>query len=157
MHALCTCQLGTLPSRALDPVNSDLSVYFGAHRQAAALLTQLGATAASRQLSGAVLYYLDRSSSQMLGCAARMDLGDVTFHHGWTLHSAPAQPKHSETRAALSVTYFADGARLLPRTGFGLRKAMHHTEDQESYADWIKELPQDGVARHKLLPLVYGI
>lgn len=40
-----------------------------------------------------------------------MAAGDATFHHGWTLHSAPANPS-SRMRPVMTVIYFADGARL---------------------------------------------
>ena len=42
-----------------------------------------------------------------------LDLGDATCHHGWCLHYASPQPEDSDARAALSVSYFADGARVL--------------------------------------------
>lgn len=47
----------------------------------------------------------------LLGQAAEMKAGSATFHSGWTLHSAP--PNFSERmRPAMTVIYFADGARL---------------------------------------------
>ena len=36
-----------------------------------------------------------------------------TIHHGWTLHWAPEQPASQPARAAWTVSYFADGARIL--------------------------------------------
>lgn len=47
----------------------------------------------------------------------RMELGDVSWHHGWTLHAAGPQPRRSPPRLALAVSYFADGARLLDTKG----------------------------------------
>lgn len=44
-------------------------------------------------------------------CGA-MQAGDATFHSGWTLHSAPGNAT-DRMRAAMTVIYFADGARLL--------------------------------------------
>ena len=84
-----------------------------------------------------------------------MEVGDVSFHHGWTLHTAPAQPKKSEARLALSITYFADGARLLPRRGKAVRRHLQHHEDYESYSGWINDLRDGAVAQHDLLPVVY--
>jgi len=46
-----------------------------------------------------------------------MRAGDVTFHYGWTLHRAPANPS-KEMRAVMTVIYFEDGARLMPLTDF---------------------------------------
>jgi hypothetical protein len=37
--------------------------------------------------------------------------GDATFHHGWTLHSAPANPS-GLMRSVMTVIYFSDGAKL---------------------------------------------
>ena len=37
--------------------------------------------------------------------------GDATFHRGWTLHSAPANPT-ATMRSVLTVIYYADGARV---------------------------------------------
>lgn len=42
-----------------------------------------------------------------------LDLGDATCHHGWCLHYASPQSEDSEPRAALSVSYFAEGAKVL--------------------------------------------
>jgi hypothetical protein len=40
-----------------------------------------------------------------------MQAGDATFHAGWTLHSSEANCS-DQTRAALVVVYYADGARI---------------------------------------------
>jgi hypothetical protein len=37
--------------------------------------------------------------------------GDATFHRGWTLHSAGANPT-AELRPAMTIIYFADGIRI---------------------------------------------
>jgi ectoine hydroxylase-related dioxygenase (phytanoyl-CoA dioxygenase family) len=39
--------------------------------------------------------------------------GDASFHGGWTLHSAPAN-RTDTVREAMTVIYFADGARVGP-------------------------------------------
>ena len=39
--------------------------------------------------------------------------GDATFHAGWTLHSAPANPSGT-LREVMTVIYFADGTRVGP-------------------------------------------
>ena len=48
---------------------------------------------------------------RLTSCGA-MKAGDVSFHSGWTLHSAPAN-QTGITREAMTIIYFADGARLL--------------------------------------------
>jgi ectoine hydroxylase-related dioxygenase (phytanoyl-CoA dioxygenase family) len=41
-----------------------------------------------------------------------MSAGDATFHAGWTMHRAPANPSQT-MREVMTIIYFADGARLL--------------------------------------------
>lgn len=41
-----------------------------------------------------------------------MPTGDITWHHGWTLHSSPSNPR-DEARTALAISYVRDGTRLL--------------------------------------------
>jgi hypothetical protein len=84
-------------------------------------------------------------------------VGDVSWHHGWTLHCAGPQPPGTPARLALAVSFFADGARLLAVKGDpSVQGGMQHSEDAESYADWVKDLADGAVARHPLLPLVYN-
>ncbi len=40
-----------------------------------------------------------------------MAVGDVTFHHGWTIHSAPPNPTDS-LRPVMTMIYLADGMRV---------------------------------------------
>lgn len=47
-----------------------------------------------------------------LAPSGAMRAGDVTFHSGWTLHSAPNNVTDT-TREAMTIIYFADGARLM--------------------------------------------
>lgn len=46
---------------------------------------------------------------QMAGLKA----GDVTFHYGWTIHRAPANPSPT-MREVMTVIYYEDGVRLAP-------------------------------------------
>ena len=41
--------------------------------------------------------------------------GDATFHYGWTLHRAPANPTDL-MRSVMTIIWFADGARITPIT-----------------------------------------
>ncbi|GLC33176.1 hypothetical protein PLESTB_000362400 [Pleodorina starrii] len=97
-----------------------------------------------------------------------MEVGDVSWHHGWTLHCAAPQPIGTPPRLALTVAFFADGARLLARRSDPtVRPELLHDEDAESYATWLSALTQGGqggkgardgaVARHKLLPVVWPL
>lgn len=92
----------------------------------------------------------------MLYAAGPMQLGDVSWHHGWTLHSAGSQPPGTPPRAALAVSYFADGAKLLARkTDPSILKILLHDEDAESYMDWVKDVADGAVVSHDATPLVY--
>ncbi|GIL75969.1 hypothetical protein Vretimale_5627 [Volvox reticuliferus] len=92
-----------------------------------------------------------------------MEVGDVSWHHGWTLHCAAPQPMGTPPRLALTVAFFADGARLLARhSDPTVRPELLHDEDAESYASWLGQLikgkGRDGAfARHKLLPVVWPL
>lgn len=79
-----------------------------------------------------------------------MDLGDVSWHSGWTLHKAPAQPRGTSSRVALSISYFKDGACLLPKKA----AKQVQMEDQESFQGWLSDLGHGAHAKHHLLPLV---
>lgn len=78
-----------------------------------------------------------------------LEVGDATWHHGWTLHMAP--PNFSETtRLALAVSFIGDGARLLPDDA----SMRVENEDRSSYEDWIGDLSPGDVADHSCLPLL---
>jgi len=81
-----------------------------------------------------------------------LDLGDLTAHHGFTLHWSPPQPEDSAPRYALSICYFADGAKRLDARN--LRRAPHE-EDLWSYESWLKDIKPGSRARHPQLPLVW--
>ena len=46
--------------------------------------------------------------------AERMNAGDVTFHLGWTIHSAGENRSETKTREVMTIIYFADGATITP-------------------------------------------
>ena len=84
-----------------------------------------------------------------------MEAGDISWHHGWLLHAAPPQPRHSRARLALALSYFGDGARV---TALQQCSQSDRLEDLESYADWAGSGPgrlrPGALARHPLTPLV---
>jgi hypothetical protein len=83
-----------------------------------------------------------------------MSVGDVSCHHGWTLHMAPPLPEDAQPRAALAVSYFdADRTRVLDWAhDASLKPAMQHSEDLESYEGWLAEVTP--VAEHPSLELL---
>lgn len=80
------------------------------------------------------------------------EVGDCSFHHGWTLHSAPANGLPT-TRYAYAVTYVKDGVTTLSRDEDQVR--FPDVEDVQSYNGWIEDVGWGAVARHPDLPLVY--
>lgn len=88
--------------------------------------------------------------------AGAMSVGDVSWHHGWTLHAAAPQLPGSSQRLALAVSFFADGAKLLARRSDpSVYEHMLHDEDAESYGCWLHDMKMGAVARHAMLPVVY--
>merc|ERR1712048_36215 len=80
--------------------------------------------------------------------AGSMELGDVTWHHGWLLHSA-ADNQMPTARFALAASFFVDGTvRLRSKEG-------PEDEDAESYAEWAKDVSPGEPARHAVLPIVW--
>jgi hypothetical protein len=87
-----------------------------------------------------------------------MEVGDVSWHHGWTLHCAGPQPEGTPPRVALAISFFADGARLVPRrkkTDPSVHLSMMHTEDAETFEGWRSSLKDGAIAAHPLLPIVW--
>ena len=69
------------------------------------------------------------------------------------LDDVEASLRHA--RVALAFSYFADGAKRLPREG----SRRPHAEDAESYAAWTKgrgAVKPGRPAAHRLLPLVWA-
>ncbi len=75
--------------------------------------------------------------------------GDVSWHHGWLLHSA-ADNRSPRDRLAVAVSFFGSGARVIEEDGL----ACVNDEDHPSYDDWLPDLAPGDVAAHELLPVV---
>eukprot|EP00913_Durusdinium_trenchii_P027106 g25437.t1 len=74
----------------------------------------------------------------------RCQEGDVTWHHGWVQHGAPALTK-GVSRMAFTASYFADGALVM---------APAETEDAPSFTSWLRDLRPGDQAEHPELPLL---
>jgi ectoine hydroxylase-related dioxygenase (phytanoyl-CoA dioxygenase family) len=85
---------------------------------------------------------------QVVNHAARepMAAGDATFHAGWTLHSAPDN-QSDQARQAITVVYYADGARTFAEMG-----NRHREADFRAYMPGVQ--PGE-LAVSPLNPLVY--
>eukprot|EP00897_Mesotaenium_endlicherianum_P006358 jgi/Mesen1/5750/ME000292S04829 len=130
-----------IPLQPIAPADSALLFASGSHRDFAM---------AYWQSNEGMAHLEDRNYA--LESYDTLALGDVTCHHGWTLHWAPPQPQGRPPRAAFTVSYFADGARVLS-TKHARREP--HTEDAWSFNEWRRELKEGQHARHALLPLVH--
>lgn len=72
--------------------------------------------------------------------------GDATFHAGWSLHSAPANPT-ADMREVMTVIYFADGMRVTEPAN----------DSQKVDIDrWLPGLRPGDLAASELNPLVYA-
>lgn len=91
------------------------------------------------------------SGNVSVPAAGFMEVGDVSAHHGWTLHMAAPQAAGSQDRAALAVSYFADGVKVLGSS----QQHGRDSEDKESYDSWYRTLKRGSVAKHNDIPLVY--
>jgi ectoine hydroxylase-related dioxygenase (phytanoyl-CoA dioxygenase family) len=72
-------------------------------------------------------------------------VGDATFHAGWTLHRAPANPT-GRHRPVMTVIYFADGTRV-----------SEPTDDLQRFdlAVWLKGLAPGDLAASARNPLLF--
>ncbi len=68
------------------------------------------------------------------------DLGEVSFHSGWTFHRAGAN-KSTEFRKVMTIIYFADGSRL----------ASPRSKHQQ--ADWDRWMPGASIGEPVATPL----
>ncbi|WP_264373543.1 phytanoyl-CoA dioxygenase family protein [Paenibacillus psychroresistens] len=75
-----------------------------------------------------------------------MAAGDVTFHNGWTMHSAPGNPT-DQTREVMTIIYVADGARVAQTV---ITRAR-----QSDLAAWIPGAEPGELIESHLNPILY--
>ncbi len=74
-----------------------------------------------------------------------MSLGDVSWHSGWTLHQASPLPRGAPPRLALSLSFFRDGARTLPK------KAARQASAAQSQCPLLRKILAHRKAAHYFL------
>jgi ectoine hydroxylase-related dioxygenase (phytanoyl-CoA dioxygenase family) len=74
-----------------------------------------------------------------------MQAGDATFHKGWTLHRAPANPT-ALLRSVMTVIYYADGVRVGP-----IDSRMRRFDQKL----WLNDIPAGQPAAGPLNPLLW--
>ncbi|MGZ6023312.1 MAG: phytanoyl-CoA dioxygenase family protein [Rhizomicrobium sp.] len=74
-----------------------------------------------------------------------MSAGDATFHKGWTLHRAPANPT-GLMRTVMTIIYFADGTRV-GAIDSRMRRWDHKT--------WLADIPTGELAAGPLNPRLW--
>jgi len=79
-----------------------------------------------------------------LGGADRFAAGDASFHSGWTLHSASANPT-DRMREVLTIIYFADGARV---------SALDHPNRKFDRDAWLPGCAPGDLAASPLNPIL---
>jgi ectoine hydroxylase-related dioxygenase (phytanoyl-CoA dioxygenase family) len=72
--------------------------------------------------------------------------GDATFHSGWSLHMAPANPT-GNLREVMTIIYFADGMRV---------SEPENDAQQVDLERWLPGLQPGDLANSELNPLVYS-
>jgi ectoine hydroxylase-related dioxygenase (phytanoyl-CoA dioxygenase family) len=74
-----------------------------------------------------------------------LSAGDASFHYGWTLHGAPANTT-TRTREAMTVIWFADGARVV---------APDNANRRRDLARWLDGIRPGELAAGPLNPVVF--
>ncbi len=95
--------------------------------------------------SDAAISQLIEQEGIALSTHGALRAGDATFHAGWTLHSAGANPTGT-MREVITVIYYADGARVAeptPRQQFDLQL-------------WLNGLAPGDLAAGERHPLLYS-
>lgn len=89
--------------------------------------------------------YIEAKGMEQVNYGA-MAAGDATFHAGWTLHSAPANPT-GIMREVMTVIYFADGTRVAEPDSNARRSDL---------AECLPGCKPGGLADSPLNPLVFS-
>ncbi|KAJ8900756.1 hypothetical protein NDN08_000057 [Rhodosorus marinus] len=96
----------------------------------------------------------DLSSRYQVQSYSPLKIGDVTFHHGWTLHGTDGMDLTCDPRIAWTVSFFCEeSTRLLPERFW----SDIPTEDRMSYQRWIKEVKTSKPLNHPDLEVVFPV
>ncbi|HEX2591519.1 MAG TPA: phytanoyl-CoA dioxygenase family protein [Rhizomicrobium sp.] len=76
-----------------------------------------------------------------------MKAGDATFHKGWTLHRAPANPTDL-MRSVMTIIYYADGTRI---------SAIDSKARRLDQKVWLNSIPTGDLAAGPLNPVLWPV
>ena len=76
-----------------------------------------------------------------------LNVGDVSFHNGWTLHAAGGN-RTQTAREAMTMIYFEDGARII---------APDHANREADLARWFPGQAPGELAASRLNPVVFPV
>jgi ectoine hydroxylase-related dioxygenase (phytanoyl-CoA dioxygenase family) len=128
-----------MPLVDVMPENGALIHASGSHRNG--LIDQLSISDRSHEIFAD---YIARRGFAI--SSAAMAAGDATFHYGWTLHSAPPN-RSSQMRKAMVVTYYADGAKVIP---------PQHGSHENDRIKFLGGVAPGEFARSELNPILYS-
>jgi len=131
--------------------NAFVTAWFPLHAVEAGGTGLAYATASHRDLALAMWQggQVDAGDRYAVADHGRYAVGDVSWHHGWCLHGAPANGGDDD-RVAFTVSFFADGGRIVDEAAL----AVVNDEDHPSYDAWLGDVDPGGLADHALLPVV---
>jgi ectoine hydroxylase-related dioxygenase (phytanoyl-CoA dioxygenase family) len=121
-------------------IGGTMSFVSGSHK-----LGYLGDFPISEKSDAAFAKMIDDTGLQVETHGAAV-AGDATFHSGWSLHMAPANPT-GNIREVMTVIYFADGMRVTE---------PENDAQQVDLERWLPGLKPGDLAASELNPLVYS-
>ena len=89
------------------------------------------------------------------------EVGDCTFHSGWTTHAAPPAVTNKEEsykkipREAVTVSFIDGAARKIPKSVWYRGSAAVAEEDYISYGRWYDKVPDGEFLESDILPVMW--
>jgi ectoine hydroxylase-related dioxygenase (phytanoyl-CoA dioxygenase family) len=129
-----------MPLVGVTPEMGTLRFATGSHREG-----YLGDLPISSESEARLDAYVQSRGFPVAECPP-MEVGDATFHYGWTLHSAPGNSTNL-AREVMTIIWFADGARVT---------TPDNTSRARDLERWLPGLRPGDVAASSLNPLCWS-